>query len=87
MAERTFTAADGTRWQAWDVVPSQHTDWSGRALRHLPEALAQGWLCFESGAEKRRMYPIPAGWDTECEPRLREYCQRAHPVTRGTASR
>jgi hypothetical protein len=82
MPERTFTAPDGTRWQAWDVVPSQHADWSEKALRHLPDVLADGWLVFESAMEKRRMHPIPPGWETEGELRLREYCVRAEPVTR-----
>lgn len=87
MAARSFTAPDGTSWQAWDVIPDDHADWSEQALRHLPSAMANGWLCFESAAQKRRLHPIPRGWETEGEGRLREYCHRAQPVVRRQTAR
>lgn len=30
----------------------------------VPSALQQGWLAFQSGAERRRLAPIPASWST-----------------------
>jgi hypothetical protein len=29
----------------------------------MGSAFADGWLCFESPSEKRRLAPIPAGWE------------------------
>ena len=85
MAERVFTTPDGTRWHAWDVLPSHHTDWSAKALRRLPSQLAEGWLCFEAGGEKRRLHPIPTGWEREPDSRLSEHCRRAERVVRRPA--
>ena len=39
-----------------------------------------GWLCFEHGAERRRLSPIPADWATAPERTLEEYCKSAKPV-------
>ena len=36
-----------------------------------------GWLTFESPAGKRRLAPIPAGWDALPEDELRRLCARA----------
>lgn len=80
MATRSFTGPDGTSWQVWDVVPGQHSDWPEQARKHLPEALGAGWLVFESAGEKRRLNPIPPGWDEESEQGLWRHCVLAQPV-------
>jgi hypothetical protein len=33
-----------------------------RSVDSLPEGYRNGWLCFESEAEKRRLMPLPTGW-------------------------
>lgn len=44
-----------------------------RGLRiSLPPRLAHGWIAFEHGDERRRVAPIPEGWDALPEPGLRE---------------
>ena len=43
-----------------------------------------GWLCFECGAMRRRLAPIPAGWESSTDAELAEYLERA---TRATTSR
>ena len=54
-----------------------------RAANEYVEAtLAAGWLCFESGAEKRRLAPIPSGWETLPLDSLPFLCGRAVPVVR-----
>jgi hypothetical protein len=30
----------------------------------LPEGYRSGWLCFESPTEKRRLTPLPSGWQS-----------------------
>lgn len=87
MAARTFIAPDGTLWQAWDVIPEHHADWSARARRHLAGPLSGGWLCFEGGGEKRRLHPIPEGWETASDGHLCDLVHHAEPVVRRAATR
>ena len=82
MASRSFIGPDGTSWQAWDVVPGQHSDWPTHARAHLPESMSQGWLCFECEGEKRRLHPIPDSWDTVSDDDLWALCRGAEPVQR-----
>jgi len=55
-----------------------------RRLRSRRVAVApgmeQGWLTFQTRREKRRLAPIPAGWEGAAERQLEQYCHRAHPV-------
>jgi hypothetical protein len=39
-----------------------------------------GWLCFESGDERRRLSPIPNDWRRCPENQLEAYCRAARPV-------
>jgi hypothetical protein len=84
MAARTFTDGAGTEWQAWSVVPGENLDWPAHARSHLPPAMVGGWLCFESQAEKRRLHPIPGGWEESSDEDLAAYCASAEPVRRAT---
>jgi hypothetical protein len=52
-----------------------------RGLRiALPPRLAHGWIAFECGDERRRVAPIPAGWDRLPEPGLRELWRSAEQL-------
>ena len=79
MALKNITL-DGVHWSVWDVRPAL----SGRP--HSPIATAagfeDGWLCFDSGAEKRRTAPLPAGWEDWADSRLMECLAAAAPVSR-----
>jgi hypothetical protein len=66
---REFTDQKGTTWQVFDVYPAAR----GKApnatddAAHLPSReLGEGWLCFQSATEKRRLAPIPPEWEI-CE--------------------
>jgi hypothetical protein len=49
-----------------------------RGLRiSLPPRLAQGWVAFEHAEERRRVAPIPEGWDQLPENGLRELWRHA----------
>lgn len=52
-----------------------------RSVARLPGALADGWLCFESGSEKRRLAPIPDGWDALPDAQLEEFLAQAQRAT------
>ena len=49
----------GVEWMVYEVNPGAGA-W--RAVESLPEGYRNGWLCFESPTEKRRLTPLPAGW-------------------------
>jgi len=48
----------------------------------LTPGLERGWLCFEGEADKRRLTPVPAGWDEAPDEELEGLLQRARPVAR-----
>lgn len=81
---RGFTDSTGVEWRVWEVFPSQ----AGENLSSYPLArsslngspFAAGWLCFESTIEKRRLAPIPAGWQSLERTTLEEFLARATPV-------
>jgi hypothetical protein len=50
------------------------------ARARLRGTYAQGWLCFESDAEKRRLSPIPDDWTVCDEDRLEEYARHGERV-------
>ena len=43
---------------------------------------SNGWLCFESDGEKRRLAPIPAEWDQAGPDRLATWLQAARRVVK-----
>ena len=47
----------------------------------LGDSYTAGWLAFESPAERRRLSPIPQGWDQLDEPVLADLCSKAKVVT------
>jgi hypothetical protein len=55
MAYREFSDAEGREWRVWDTYPEKP-----QLVRPLYE---RGWLSFEGDGEKRRLAPIPAGWE------------------------
>jgi len=48
----------------------------------LSEGYGRGWLTFESVDEKRRLIPIPSGWEDLSQTELRELCEKARRVTK-----
>ena len=68
MGMRTIETPDGAEWLVVEVRPSLADD-----LRNKPQLspeLTDGWLAFQSGAERRRIIPIPEGWEELPEPEL-----------------
>lgn len=46
----------------------------------LPGRMANGWLCFESRNERRRLAPAPSDWARCPDERLELYCRCAEVV-------
>ena len=42
--------------------------------------MAGGWLVFECPSERRRLVPVPPGWDACPDAELERMCARARPV-------
>jgi hypothetical protein len=55
MRERRFPA-DGKEWRVFDVMPLDQ-------MLITPDR-REGWLCFESASELRRLTPIPREWES-----------------------
>lgn len=79
MALRSFTDSQGQGWRVWNVVPQYDT---ARDEDTLTPGLQGGWLCFERDGHKRRLSPIPDGWEGAEADALERYCREAIPVAR-----
>lgn len=92
MPHRRFRDTLLRQWEVWAVQPSKverraadvpvaHDRRRSPEFRvTLGEAMASGWLCFETKGEKRRLAPIPDGWEDVPEPDLLSLCERADPA-------
>jgi hypothetical protein len=80
MAMREFTDSSGVEWRVWDTTPQP------RAV--YDERLKGGWLTFESAVTRKRLAPIPRGWEEAPLERLELMCRAAEVVRRasGTSS-
>jgi hypothetical protein len=82
---RVFADARGVKWDVFAVYPE------ARASAHskLKGTYSQGWLCFESPGEKRRLSPIPNEWQGLSEAELQQLSERAEVASkrRGRAGR
>jgi hypothetical protein len=70
-----------------DIVPisfadrrAQHRRVTQSRKAFLRGTYAQGWLCFDSNREKRRLTPIPTDWTTCSEELLDVYARHAQSV-------
>jgi hypothetical protein len=98
MAHRILTDDVGRDWDVWEVHPAaidgplrddtQH-DPAPRPTRVLvsrvDDRLRNGWLAFQAKHEKRRLSPIPTGWENLSDPDLRVLLDTA--ATAGKPSR
>jgi hypothetical protein len=75
-ARHAFTDSGRTVWNVFDVYPASDPS----AVSRLAPSFQHGWLCFESAGEKRRLSPIPWGWDSLADHDLEELLGRAEVV-------
>ena len=95
MAHREFVDSEGIRWEVWTVFPeyaerrrgpkpgkTPAIDRRGRSEFRVPlgSEWAEGWLCFKSQAEKRRLAPVPDAWADMADAELERLCQSAKPT-------
>ena len=61
MAVRDFMDEGGTKWRVWPVLRSSiHPK---TAAEDYLGDYGDGWLCFESTSERRRLARFPEDWD------------------------
>ena len=61
MAVRDFVDSNGVAWRVWPVTPESLQPKTA-AEDYLGE-YGDGWLCFESASERRRLARYPVRWD------------------------
>jgi hypothetical protein len=71
---RTVTDTQGRNWRIWHVVPQ-----SAVLIQTSPQ-MSQGWLCFESDGDKRRMAQPPENWAALTDAELLELLSGASEV-------
>lgn len=76
---REFTDSHGVSWRVWDIASTLHSLAFNPALkRNL--IVPQGWLCFECSDQRRRLAPVPEGWQELDVAALERLCGEALPV-------
>ena len=78
MPIREFTDSAGVKWRVWSTIPA--------APSAYDESLRAGWLTFESGAERKRLAPIPEDWEEATAERLDLMCRVAEVARRTGAT-
>ena len=78
---RTVADSAGTEWTIFEVKKTV----TGDQWTYLPEQFGNGWLCFESAVAKRRLTPVPSGWDDMSDAELLGLLRNAQPVVRARA--
>lgn len=73
---RVFVDGNGEQWDVWAVYPKAR----GTPNAVLRGSYRQGWLCLESARQKRRLSPIPPGWESLPDEELRALCEGADVV-------
>lgn len=78
MAVRDFVDANGTTWKVWPVTPESLQPRTA-AEDYLGD-YGEGWLCFESTTERRRLARYPQDWDALNDEQLCALLERAAVV-------
>ena len=78
-AERRTTGGDRRRSRRTSGERRQGGD-SSRV--RIKADLAHGWLTFESKHDRRRLAPIPTGWEALDEASLERLCEKARSIGR-----
>lgn len=76
-ANRSERRQRATRWSEERVKSDRRRRSEPHARMRISAPLCAGWLCFESTSEKRRLVPVPPGWQRMSDRGLEELCSRA----------
>jgi hypothetical protein len=76
-SHRVFVDARGVEWDVFAVYPEARLSVHSQLKGTYP----QGWLCFDSAAEKRRLSPIPHNWQALSDEQLALLSERAESAS------
>lgn len=97
MPHRTFTDSVGRAWDVWFVQPEHVERRRGAGEASTPKVerrgrrefraplegkWVDGWLCFETRGEKRRLAPVPPDWMELPIGTLEQLCRSAAEARR-----
>ena len=88
----TYDRRGADRADAVDAPPTSLTSQANPLEESFLESmmvhpeLRDGWLCFQSSTDRRRLAPIPVGWHEASDDALRDLLDAATPVTRGAGA-
>lgn len=74
MAVRDFVDEKGVKWRVWPVLRSSIPR---TAAADFLGVYGEGWLCFESPQERRRLARFPDDWDRMSDEELSKLLGRA----------
>ena len=77
MAYAEFSDREGKSWRVWYTRPRL-----AEVLSRLPLEWKEGWLTFECDGDKRRLAPVPRGWEDFSSARLDLLRRMADPATK-----
>jgi hypothetical protein len=96
MPHRQFHDSVGRVWEVWEVIPERSERRRRPSptpppevrrerryrneFRRTSDGMAAGWLCFETGTEKRRLAPVPPQWAAMSNEELDRLCNSASPA-------
>ena len=85
--ERRMSSGDRRHLNRFSWVGAERRSGSDRRTTSqrritLSEGYGRGWLTFESLVEKRRLVPIPSGWDHASNTELRTMCEQAKRIAK-----
>lgn len=83
MSSRTVSDPQGRTWLVWSVYPSSTTQVAPAGVH--PD-YRDGWLTFECGSLKRRLAPIPPGWEAASDNAVLGMLARATEARRSASS-
>lgn len=80
---RVFRDEREQDWEVRAIHPTQRD----RRSDFVRADYANGWLLFTLGLERRRLAPLPVGWQSAPESQLAEWCAEAKLVENSTMAR
>ena len=79
MGYAEFSDREGRSWRVWHTRPRL-----ADVLSRLPTEWKDGWLTFECDTDKRRLAPVPPGWESFSSTRLDLLRRMAEPAAPGS---
>ncbi|HEX7241102.1 MAG TPA: hypothetical protein VF263_12590 [Longimicrobiaceae bacterium] len=72
MAYRDFLDHAGVTWKVWDTYP--------HSASNVRQSYARGWLSFQSEDERRRLQPVPEGWEGATDDEMQEWLEASQAI-------